>query len=655
VFNAPVTVPALGAGRQTETLSPATFGPGVGDPVILFTGGASGVEERSVAAVAEVDGRTVIRWSVPLRSSHGRAHVLGRAFRLFGHNAPATHVYATPQGTTAAQSVKWDTATTTFTTTGNEFDLAGTVDGLEVGGEVLIVSAGVARRRTVEEVEHVTGVVTGVTGSTTVDVMSGDATRITVSGSTISADVRTTRVYELGSRIEPLGWEVPQTPIPAGATKLYVPYPEVEEVPDRRLLVLDDHVGLPMLIEVDGDAVPHGVGTEPEFLEVTLRTATTRDLDAASAHLLGNVVAATHGETVGDEIVGDGDAAAVLQEFTLAKAPVTHTSDAAAPGGARSSVEMIVDRVRWTERSGLFGAGPKDRTYTAWIDDDHKTHVRFGDGLTGARLPTGRANVVATYRHGLGSEGNVAARRITTALDKPAGVASVVNPLAAAGGVDPESRDGARVNAPNTVRTFDRAVSLLDFADLAREFTGIEKAFATWVWDGEERVVHVTVGGVDGEALTAEQLEGLRSYLDRRRDPNRTLRIAEYRAVPFSVTMSIEVEPDRFNEDVQEAVTASVTEYFAYDNCEFGVAVHLSDLYEVAHRSSGVVSARITVLRYKYPADRISHGLPFTVVAVHAPVRAARPLPGGQVAAAELATLESSDDLIVTGTGGLVR
>jgi hypothetical protein len=655
VYGPPVTVTTLAAGNSAETLAPGTPIPAVGDPVILFTGGSTGIEERTVATIEEVDGRPVLRWSTPLKSTHGRAHPRGRAFRLFGHSAPATLVYATPQGSSGAQSVRWDTATTDYTVTGNELDLDGTVDGLEVGTEVLVVLAGVARRRTVEAIEHVTTVVQGTTGSASVDVMLGDATRITLSGSSLTADRRTTRVYELGLRIEPLGWEVPQTPILMGTTKLYVPYPEVQALADRRLLVLDDHSNDPMLVEVDGDAVPFTVGTVPEFLEVTLRSATTRDLDGVSANMLGNVVPATHGETVADEVIGDGDSSVALQEFTLAKSPVTHTSDPTAVGGARNSTEVIVDRVRWAERTGLYGAGASDRIYTTWIDDERKMHVRFGDGRFGARLPSGRANVVATYRQGLGGDGNVPAGRIITALDKPAGVASVSNPFPAAGGVDPESLEGATENAPNTVRTFDRAVSLRDFADLAREFAGVEKAFATWVWDGEERVVHVTVGGEDGVALSVDQLSALRSFMDQRRDPNRALRIAEFRPVPFSVSISVEADLDHFNEDVQSEVTAQVTDYFAYDNRDFGQAVHVSDVYEVAHRAAGVVSAHITRLRYKLRSDRVSHGVPFAVVLVHAPIRGATPQSDSQVVGAEIATLEDPSDLDVTVTGGLVR
>ena len=410
VYGPPATVTTLAAGSSAETLAPGTHVPAVGDPVILFTGGATGIEERTVAAIEEVDGRPVLRWSTPLKSTHGRAHPRGRAFRLFGHSAPATHVYATPQGSTGAQSVRWDTATTDYTVTGNELDLDGTVDGLEVGSEVLVVLAGVARRRTVEAIEHVTSVVQGTTGSASVEVMLGDATRITLSGSSLTADRRTTRVFSSAPGSSRWDGRCRRPRSSWAPPRCTYPYPEVEALADRRLLVLDDHSNDPMLVEVDGEAVPFTVGTVPEFLEVTLRSATTRDLDGLSAHMLGNVVPATHGETVADEVIGDGDSSVALQEFTLAKSPVTHTSDPTAVGGARNSTQVIVDRVRWAERTGLYGAGASDRIYITWIDDEQKMHVRFGDGRYGPGFqPAGPTSWLPTAR---GWVGRATCRRV---------------------------------------------------------------------------------------------------------------------------------------------------------------------------------------------------------------------------------------------------
>jgi len=46
----------------------------------------------------------------------------------------------------------------------------------------------------------------------------------------------------------------------------------------------------------------------------------------------------------------------------------------------------------------------QDRVY---VLDLESGEVRFGDGLSGARLPSGRTGVIASYRTGGGAEGNI--------------------------------------------------------------------------------------------------------------------------------------------------------------------------------------------------------------------------------------------------------
>ena len=71
-------------------------------------------------------------------------------------------------------------------------------------------------------------------------------------------------------------------------------------------------------------------------------------------------------------------------------------------------------------------------------DEQGRDFVVFGDGVRGARLPSGVNNVRATYRKGLGRDGNVAADKLTQLTTRPLGLKSVSNPVAAEGGTDPE-------------------------------------------------------------------------------------------------------------------------------------------------------------------------------------------------------------------------
>ena len=190
----------------------------------------------------------------------------------------------------------------------------------------------------------------------------------------------------------------------------------------------------------------------------------------ATAAVLVNVVRATHGETVG-EILGSGNGGQPWQQFTLRQGPLTYVNAATANGGA-STLEIQANGLLWSEVPSFIDAGPNDRVFTTAPDANGQTVVQFGDGGTGARLPSGVNNVRAIYRKGSGAVGNVLAGQLTLLGSRPAGVRAVTNPLPAADGVDPEARDDARRNAPMTALTLDRVVSLRDHADFARAYSG---------------------------------------------------------------------------------------------------------------------------------------------------------------------------------------
>src|SRR5207249_2885189 len=154
-----------------------------------------------------------------------------------------------------------------------------------------------------------------------------------------------------------------------------------------------------------------------------------------------------------------------FQAFRLAKAPVTHVRTPGAPGGVTTTLAIRVDNILWHEVPSLFGHDGRERIFTTSRDNSEVMTAHFGDNFTGSRLTSGRGNVVARYRQGLGLAGNVKAGALRNPLDRPTGLKAVVNPLDAQGGADAETLDQARANAPNTVRTFGRIVSLRDFED----------------------------------------------------------------------------------------------------------------------------------------------------------------------------------------------
>ena len=195
------------------------------------------------------------------------------------------------------------------------------------------------------------------------------------------------------------------------------------------------------------------------------------------------------------------------------------------------------------------------------------------------------------------------ANTLKTLLDRPKGLREVRNPADATGGVEPEGREETRSGAPNSVRTFDRVVSLRDFEDAARDFVGVAKARAECRWDGETRLVVLTAAGDDGAAVEGKLKSDLRAYLDARRDPNRLLRIQKH--VPVAVLFEGDLDVDEAYEpaDVRAAAEKVLLLHFAFKNRGLGQAVHLSDLYGIMQDVDGVESLRITRLEFKNPDD----------------------------------------------------
>ena len=147
------------------------------------------------------------------------------------------------------------------------------------------------------------------------------------------------------------------------------------------------------------------------------------------------------------ETLGGGDATQAFQRFTLRQPPLTYVSSSN-PSGAQSTLEVRVNDILWSEVPDFFGHGPDERIYTTQLDDQSKTTVIFGDGTTGARLPTGQENVKAKYRKGIGLPGLVKADQLTQLMTKPLGVKGATNPLAPTGAADPKNSRRSSAQRP---------------------------------------------------------------------------------------------------------------------------------------------------------------------------------------------------------------
>ena len=537
-------------------------------------------------------GRTLVEWFPQVSDlelpADPQVYAMRRRLTVFGSNAPPFDLLK--DSTSTATDWGWKLS---------PVDSAVDVDGShpDIGyGSWVVLTAHPYQRHFL---------VTGVTELSRADYgIAGKVTRVSLNGdlSDFAGKVRETVVHAVSEKL-PLAEEPDPSAVDGG--EILVDAPVSDLPPGRTLLVAGRNAGFEPRVETVtlAQAQAEAGGTRlvltADLVEVYRRETVV---------VYGNVAAATHGETV-HQVLGSGDGSRAHQAFELRHAPVTYVPSAD-PSGAEPTLSVRVNDVEWHEVSSLYPAGPDERSFVTRDTERGTVVAGFGDGVRGARLPTGQQNVRATYRRGLGLAGNVAAGAVSQVMDPPLGLTKVTNPLPATGGADPQTPDGAREAIPLPVRTLDRAVSLLDYADYARAFTGVAKASATVLTLPGGRTIVVTVAAAGGGPVPADVCARLVTSLRGHGDPLVAVAVVPHRPASLRVALKVRVDPDHATQAVLAAVAGEVGRAFGFAVRDFAAPAHRSELAAAAHRVPGVVAVDIDRFYRVAPPVPVEPGWP---------------------------------------------
>jgi hypothetical protein len=372
---------------------------------------------------------------------------------------------------------------------------------------------------------------------------------------------------------------------------------------------------------------------------------------------LGNIVLADHGLTVRDEELEkvpqsnpaltkvtpwEGDRCEKRQEVLtphryhpkLKYTPLTHAAPynvdnppdsarAAMHWSMRSPLPEITlsatgtgeNSEMWQAKRDLLNSGPDKKEFVVEMETDGTAYLRFGDDRFGVR-PAPDTQFHATYRIGNGRRGNVGADALVhivtddpafiTELDNPV-IVEVQNPLPASGGVEPESLEKVRQDAPAAFRTQERAVTPEDYALMAQGCRpDVQRAAATFRWTGSWRTAFVTIDRLGGLEVDDEFEKDILQCLEKYRMAGQDVEVDGPRYVPLEIEMIVCVEPDYFRSDVKAALLKVFSDrilpdgrlgIFHPDNFTFRQSIYLSPLYAAAQNTAGVSSVQITTFR----------------------------------------------------------
>jgi predicted phage baseplate assembly protein len=550
---------------------------------LVIAGSVQTFQDRSLTIVTP--SWTGPRVQLPLPDDF-RVLALRQRAALFGHNAPDPRLVTTKDtGIFETNASHPEDGWKNFHTVNDSIDLDAVYPKVVAGSPLVLVD------RDPAGMGHVVGLFVAsivATATRAAFGLSAKITRVTpqrdpdVSASLFN--LRRTLVYaapeELQTAPAPIDDEIAGSAIVLAG--------DVSDLPRGRALIVsgkrtDTGEAASELVTVTSVAAAGGGSTA-----ITVSPPLAGSYRRSSVAVLGNVVRATHGETV-TEILGSGDATRAFQRFTLRQSPLTFVSAPTATGRS-STLQIRAGGLLWREVPALHECGPADRVYVLQAQDDGTTAVQFGDGTHGARLPTGESNVRAVYRKGLGLAGQVGAGKLSLLQSRPLGVKAVDNPLPASGAADPEVIEDARHNAPLPVLTLGRVVSLQDYQDFASAFTGVAKAFASPVRDGLDRAVLLTVAGPRGAVIQPSDALGknLLSALRALGDPHTPVRLQAYRPALFRIAGKVRIDADRLPSDMSAAVRAALLDRFGFDARDIAQPVALSEVIAAIQLVPGV-------------------------------------------------------------------
>jgi hypothetical protein len=288
------------------------------------------------------------------------------------------------------------------------------------------------------------------------------------------------------------------------------------------------------------------------------------------------------------------------------------------------------------------------RDYMVEMEDDGLAHLRFGFGEAGWQPAIVGAVLLATYRVGNGTVGNIGRDSLGHIVTEQQSL-SVRNLLAAQGGSSPTRTDAARLHAPHSIKmweppasqaegmpsepsanqsanaglfepgtldTLERCVTADDYAAVAIRHPRVAHAIAQMRWSGSWRTAVVFVQRRGDDDVSPEFRAELREFMEPFRMAGYDLDIQPPQFAPVQIELLVHLQPGHQVKVVGSALEAALgnraldggaTGFFHPDNYTFGQPVHRSQLIARAMAVTGVAWVEVKQFRRMGSALDVEH------------------------------------------------
>lgn len=269
-----------------------------------------------------------------------------------------------------------------------------------------------------------------------------------------------------------------------------------------------------------------------------------------------------------NQLLGTSDGSTQNQKFAIPS------------GYVDMSMALVIGGIPYNLKETAAYSFPLSKDYTIEISEDGIAYVVLGDGVNG-NIPINGAQLLASFKTTLGSNGNLAAQTITTLNTSltpylPVGTTATVSNLnPSTGGAGYEGIEDIRKKAPLSIRTLSRAVTAKDYEDICILYPGVSKAKTNWNCGNNRDIFIVPInGGLASSGL----LSAISTYLDEYKTvgtfpvirPAGTTNMV----MTFDVTLKFRADPVASSAEILTVIKS----FFALDNQEINGEVHESIL-----------------------------------------------------------------------------
>lgn len=260
-------------------------------------------------------------------------------------------------------------------------------------------------------------------------------------------------------------------------------------------------------------------------------------------------------------------------------------------------------------RYGAIQDIPKNaRGFAVALSASGDVQVTFGNRTNGFIPPSG-STITISYTRSSGLNGNIGSGLITSFVSSAPSYIKITKaegkPTASSGGSNGETAETLKTNIIAYMRTQDRAVTLLDYADITRSINGVYKSVATYTpTAGANASVNLYALPYTSDFLTMTGYSitvpsTLRTSIVTYVTPRSMLGVVPVAASSIAVArldivIDVIVSDGFVSSWVKTSVENIIDELLSFDNADFGKQLRKAEVYKAVMALTGIDYIDIT-------------------------------------------------------------